>query len=409
MALKCIIVGGGASGLAAAAYLSRNDIPFVLLEKLDRVGKKLLATGNGRCNYSNTDLSPFHYGKASAFVEQLWQSMSPEDVLSFFSSLGLMSHEEEGRLYPRTLSASSVLDALRLSLKDIENKVCLHTEVTELKYSSGSWIAKTSGGAAFSAPYLIICAGGSAAPKFGTNGAGFRLLHALGHSIQKPVPALVQLKCKHSALSSLKGMRTRAAIELHINGSTVAAETGELLFTEYGLSGICVFQVSGVASRALSNGQRVDLLVDFLPELADGPVSKAWLDDRIRLLPDREALQLLTGVFPRLLTQAIIREAGISAGQTALSFDEDQRNTLLRVIHHFPFFIDGTNGFDNAQVTSGGVHTQEVNPRSMESRLHPGLFIAGETLDVDGPCGGYNLHFAFASGLCAARSVQRKE
>lgn len=405
---SCIIIGGGAAGLAAATRLAGAGLPFVLLEKLDRVGKKILSTGNGRCNYSNRDLTPAHYGLSSEFVSGVWKSCPPEKVWDYLSSLGLLSCEEDGRLYPRTLSAASMLDILRFPLASEEGAICLGAQAEHIKRAGKGWTVVTAQGRAFSAPAVLVCAGGCAAPKLGSDGSGFRLLKDLGHHILTPVPSLVQLKCTSAALPSLKGIRTHARVTLIVNSRPAAAEEGELLFTDYGVSGICVFQLSGLAARALEKGQPVRLSVDLLPEIPAGSSSDAWLEQRLRLFSRLDVAAVFTGVLPRMLGQAVLREAGISLRQSVKDLNRDQCRALLSALHAFSLPVCGTKGFENAQVTSGGVLTEEVDPATMESRLNPGLYLAGEVLNVDGPCGGYNLHFAFASGLCAANAILRR-
>ena len=405
---RCIIIGGGAAGLAAATRFAGAGIPFVLLEKLDRIGKKILSTGNGRCNYSNRDLAPAHYGPSAGFVSGLWQSCPPEKVWDHLASLGLLSCEEEGRLYPRTLSASSVLDILRFPLTGGETQICPDTQAVHIQKTEEGWAVAASQGRSFSAPAVLLCTGGCAAPKLGSDGSGFRLLRELGHHILTPVPSLVQLKCTSAALPSLKGIRAHACVTLFVDGRAAAAEEGELLFADYGVSGICVFQLSGKAARALGQGQTASLSIDLLPEIPAGPESDGWLDQRIRLFAQQDVTAIFTGVLPRMLGQAVLRSAGIPFQQSVKELSGAQCRALLSALHAFSLPICGTKGFENAQVTSGGVLTEEVDPATMESRLNPGLYLAGEVLNVDGPCGGYNLHFAFASGLCAAEAILRR-
>ena len=408
MSFSCIIIGGGASGLAAASLLTRSGVRTLLLERLDRVGKKLLSTGNGRCNYSNSDVHPKQYGSSEAFVRTLWGTVPPDSVRAHLYSLGLLSCEEDGRLYPRTLSAASVLDVLRAPLSGGSTDVLTDSQAVSLRHRGLYWEVVTSAGQTYRAASALLCAGGCAASKFGTDGSGYRLASALGHTIKPPVPALVQLRCRHHVLSSLKGLRVHAAPALLVGGQQCAKEEGELLFTDYGVSGVCIFQLSGMAARALAKRHAVSLSVDFLPEIPAGQATRTWFQERKRLKPDVPLSGFFAGVFPRMLEQAILKEAGLYAASAgALSNAECER--LFSAIHAFSLPVTGTQGFDSAQVTSGGILTEEVDPQTMESLLCPGLHFAGEVLDVDGPCGGYNLHFAFASGLCAAMAVINKE
>lgn len=399
----CIILGGGAAGLAACAALSRAGLRVTVVEKLDRVGKKIMAAGNGRCNISNADMNPAHYGEAKVFVSRVYAETPPDEVWSFFASLGLMTAQEEGRIYPRTMMASSVLDVLRRPCEQENVRLMTGCEVVSITPSRrGGWSVQLSTGEGLFAPTVLCALGGSAAPHLGTDGAGVRLLRELGHSAVPLHPALVQLKSNHNALRSLKGVRIPARLTLEIDHTPAAQETGELLFADYGVSGVCVFQLSRYAAKALDERRHVKLLIHLLPEIED---VAAWLDARIAAMPESDALSLMTGVFPRLLTQAILKQAGCAPESIACRMNAADRSTLAQAISAFPLEITGTQGFKNAQVTAGGVSLKEVDPQTMASALYDGLYLAGELLDVDGPCGGYNLHFAFASGLTAAKAI----
>lgn len=406
MKADCIILGGGAAGLAACAALAKSGLRVVLVEKSDRVGRKIMAAGNGRCNLSNADMNPAHYGEAAPFVSAVYKSTPPDAVSAFFSSLGLMTVSEEGRIYPRTMMASSVLDVLRAGCAAENISILTGREAASLSPSRrGGWSVQLSGGEGLFAPAVLMAMGGSAAPHLGTDGAGTRMLSALGHSVTPLYPALVQLRCDHPALRSLKGVRVQAELTLTIDRKPAASETGELLFADYGVSGVCVFQLSGLAAKALGEKRRAMLSVNLLPEI---PVRDAaqWLRSRIALMERADAQTLFTGVFPRILVQAILRQANLAPDAQTSQLTVRAKDALLSAITAFPLEITGTQGFKNAQVTSGGVALGEVDPASMASRLFGGLYLAGEVLDVSGPCGGYNLHFAFASGLTAAKAIK---
>ena len=401
--MDCIIIGGGASGLAAACALTAAGADTAIVERLDRVGKKLLSTGNGRCNLSNTAMSAESYGSAAPFVRRVYEATPPAEVMRFWESLGLMTACEDGRIYPRTMAASSVLDVLRAGCTGAS--LLAPAEAAMLRPGRrGGMTVRLADGRTLTAPAVLAAMGGSAAPHLGTDGAGTRLLAELGHSVTPLYPALVQLCCAHPALRALKGLRTQAALTLEIDGREAAYETGELLFADYGVSGVCVFQLSGMAAQALGEGQRVRLLVNLLPDVPADALP-GWLDTRMERFPDRGAQALMAGVLPRLLAQSVLRQARLDADAPASSLTARQRATLLGALSAFPLDVTGTQGLRSAQVTRGGVALDEVDPLTMRSRLFDGLYIAGETLDVDGPCGGYNLHFAIASGLTAAKAI----
>lgn len=401
-----LILGGGASGLLAAAALGVHGAQVCLLERNDRVGKKLLATGNGRCNLSNDDMRPCLYGEAEPFVRRLYEGVPPERVTGCLCRMGLMLTHEDGRIYPRTLQAASVLDVLRFACDRPNVHIRTGCEVVRLSASRhGGFTAETADGARFCAPYVLCAMGGSAAPQFGTDGSGARLLAALGHSVNPSLPALVQLRCTHAALRTLKGIRARAALTLLVDGRETAREQGEMLFTDYGVSGVCVMQLSHHAVPALAAGRDVSLLVHLLPELGDA--SPSWLASRIASLGDAPAQQLFVGALPRLLARCVLRQAHIPEQLPCSQLTASQGSALTDAFSRFPLPVCGALGFDHAQVTRGGVSLSEVNPSTMASSLFPGLYIAGEVLDVDGPCGGYNLHFAFAGALAASDAIAR--
>ena len=403
MQTDCVIVGGGAGGLCAAAALGRKGLRVTVVERLPRVGKKLLATGNGRCNLSNVDMQSAYYGKAAPFVQQVYAVTPPSEVAAFFSSLGLMTAVEDGRVYPRTMAASSVLDVLRMACERASVTMLTDTEVVALSPSRrGGWSVQLADGSGLFAPHVIAAMGGSAAPSMGTDGTGVRLMQTLGHEITPLYPALVQLKCSYPALKGLKGIRTQAKLTLLIDGRPAAEEVGELLLTDYGVSGVCVFQLSREAAPALAQKRSVRLAIDFLPEVTS---IRPWLNARIEQLSPASLLTLTTGVLPRLLAQTIIKEAHLLPETDAGALSDAEKDALCRALSAFPLVVTGTQGFANAQVTRGGVSLADVDPRTMASRLFDGLHIIGELLDVDGPCGGYNLHFAFASALTAAKTI----
>lgn len=399
----CIILGGGAAGLCACAALAQTGMRVTLIERLDRVGKKIMAAGNGRCNLSNENMDAAFYGHAAPFVKKVYEVTPPQKVLDFFSDLGLMTASEDGRIYPRTMMASSVLDVLRAGCERENVTLLTGQEVVSVTPSRrGGWSVQLANGEGVFAPVVLCAMGGSASPHLGTDGAGVRLLESLGHRAARQYPALVQLKCDHGALRSLKGIRVQASLTLEIAGKAATQETGELLFADYGVSGVCVFQLSGHAAQALDEKKHVRLLVNLLPEIRD---AAAWLTRRMTARPMDSALSLFTGVFPRLLTMALLKQAGISPEAQVSRLSAAQTHALLEAIAAFPLPVTGTQGFKHAQVTRGGIQLDEVDPQSMASRLFDGLYILGETLDVDGPCGGYNLHFAFASALTAAKTI----
>lgn len=396
--MNIIILGGGASGLAAAISAARMGADVTVLERSDRVGRKILASGNGRCNLSNEAITNTHYHGAPAFLGEVFDALPPGEVLDFFRSIGLLTCVEDGRIYPHSLQASSVLDVLRLACERHGVHIKTQSEVMGITPArKGGYHITLSGGETLYASQVICAGGGKAAAKLGTNGSFYPLLSSLGHQVTPLYPALVQLRCRHKALPSLKGIRIKTQITLHIQGESPIREEGELLFTDYGVSGVCVFQISCHAARAIAQKKQTTLTIDFLPGY-----SRDDFDERFELFANEPTPNLFTGVFHKMIAQALLREANIDTA-TCAQMSTVQRGKLFELLHAFPLPVTGTQPFEQAQVTAGGINTRDICASTMESHLAPGLYITGELLDVDGPCGGYNLHFAWTSGILAGR------
>jgi len=399
--IDILIIGGGASGLAAACICAHRGVPALLLEKQARVGRKLLATGNGRCNLMPAG-TPVFFGDA-AFAHQVLSHISPADVRAFFEGLGLVFKEEDGRMYPACGQAAAVLDVLRLALERSPHvQVRTDSPVTALRPVPGGWQAAVKG-EVYAARRVIVAGGSSAAPKLGGAEDMYALLTALGHTLIPPRPALTQLTTEPAPIRGLSGLRVPAILTLLDGDAPVDAVQGELLFTDYGVSGVCVMQLSRMAGEVLSRGGAPVLSIDFSPLMGLVPIGynrippqaldanteacEALLRDRARRLPKDS---LLTGMLPRLLAERM--------GKLPLP-------ALARALTMYRVSITGVRGFAHAQVAAGGIATREVDAHTMMSRLHDGLYMAGELLDVDGDCGGHNLLFAWASGLLAAQNA----
>ncbi|MBQ8092966.1 MAG: aminoacetone oxidase family FAD-binding enzyme [Clostridia bacterium] len=406
MSFDVIIVGGGAAGLMAAAQFARTPLQILVIERNPRVGKKILSTGNGRCNLSNRQMEPELYYEAAGFVQKLYKAVPPDMVLSRFKSLGLMTTDEEDRIYPRSMAAASVLDVLRNAIDSQNITVLTDTLVTDIRKSkSCGWSVQLESGKHFSSRFLILAAGGSAAPKLGSDGNGPAMFKKLSLPVTPASPSLVQLRCAHRALPSLKGLRVSARLTLSISGEKTRSETGELLFADYGVSGICTFQLSRFVPPAIDAGRKVWLLIHFLPEIEPEDVSE-WLAERIARAGTNPIQSVFTGVFQRILTLAILREAEIGPDLPAAFLSDAQTAALIQAVTAFSLPVTGTQGFEHAQVSRGGLCRDVINPETME--VLPDLYAAGEIIDCDGPCGGYNLHFAFASGMAAANAILEK-
>lgn len=364
--MTTIIIGAGASGLAAAIALKQSapDEKIIILERLSVPGKKILATGNGRCNLTNTHAEGF------------------ERTKRFFESIGLMLREEEqGRIYPYSLKAQTVLDTLLEACDRLSIEMITDCEVTEI----GKDFTVSSSKGMFTADSVIVAAGGKAQKNLGSNGSGYALLEALGHSVTALSPALVQLTSSSKYPRAIKGTRTRCNIKIELDGEIRAEEYGEILFTEYGLSGIAAMDLSHAVSEN-SAKKRPEKCVAVL-DLAPG-ISEAELKAHI------EKFGHLRGVFGSSLSDIILKQA------------QGNAEIAAQIAKSWRLIITGTKGFDFAQITSGGIPLSEVN--DFESKYVKNLYICGELLDKQFPCGGFNLDFAWTSGIAAAEKIAEK-
>lgn len=393
--MNVMVIGGGASGMMAALTASQSGKNHVLLlERQARIGRKLLATGNGRCNLTNKNVAPSHYhGENVQFCSYALHAFGVDDTLQYFSSLGLLTVTEYGgRIYPFSDSANSVLDVLRLNLEQRSNvEIITACEVTALSKKKGVFTA-LAGDQKYSADCAIVCAGGVAGGKLGATDLGYKLLSSFGHSRTKLYPSLVQIKTDPTFVRSLKGVRTQAAVRY---GSE--EQSGEIQFTDYGVSGPVIFELSRAISVQGANGT---LLLDLLPDISEAELSK-MLATRCDALPKLCMEDLLTGILHNRLGRTMIRAAGFRLEDTCSTLTKETIARIAHTVKHFALPVQGVMGMDAAQVTAGGIRTEEFDERTMQSRLCSGLYACGEVLDIDGDCGGYNLQWAWSSGHLA--------
>lgn len=404
---QVIIIGAGASGMTAAVFAAREGAQVTLLEHKDRVGKKILSTGNGKCNLSNRkmDASCYRSGLPSFPMEVIAQ-FPVEQTLAFFEELGIVLKDRNGYLYPWSGQASAVLDVLRTELAELGIRVITECQVLKIHTSpEGSYRIETSKGN-FTSDCLILAAGSKAAPGTGSDGSGYELAKRLGHRVIKPLPALVQLRCKENFYKSISGVRTDARVSIYSGGSFLAEDTGELQLTDYGISGIPVFQVSRFAVRALDRGEKVTAQLDFCPELSRKQVAGLLKERRLRA-GKRCMDELFTGWLHKKIAQLFLRLCGIQGQQSLAGLTDAQIRQLTALIKEFETVITGSNSFEQAQICCGGVDVREISPKSMESKKHKGLYLIGELLDVDGICGGYNLQWAWSTGAIAGKHAGR--
>ncbi len=396
--MNVCVIGGGAAGMLAALTAAENGHRVLLLERQSRVGRKLLATGNGRCNLSNYHVSPAHYHGGAGFCDFALSQFDVGETLQYFASLGLLTvSEASGRIYPMSNMAGSVLDVLRYALERPEIDLQTGQTVTAVRKMPEGFSVKTETDT-FSARCLILAAGGAAGSKVGGGMDGYRLAKSLGHHRTALYPSLVQLKTDPTYPRALKGVKAQCGISICRGSQVLARNSGEVLFTEYGVSGPAIFDLSRSVS---AGGSDLTCLLNFFPDWEEAEVLH-WLSQRQAAMAAHEASTLLTGSCHTRLGQMICKSAGFT-NQRAAGLTRDDLWRIARQATHFALPITGTCGFDQAQVTAGGLDTSEFDPRTLQSRLVPGLYACGELLDIDGDCGGYNLQWAWSSGRLAGK------
>lgn len=395
-----VIVGGGAAGLMAAVVLARTapGIQIALLEKNDRVGKKLLTTGNGRCNLSNAGPLEGRYHGGKAFAAEVFRRFGREETLTLFREIGIPVVElEDQKLFPMSLQAGSVVDQLRFMAEQLGVQLCCCCEVRGILCREDFSI-KTSMGE-ISARQVLVACGGRAAAATGSDGSGYALLENFGHHLTRTYPAIVQLTTDTAKIKPLTGIKTNAAVTAQAGGRT-RIESGEVLFTEYGLSGPPVLQVS----RLISEKGRGKIILDLLPSLAEAEI-KEEISRRAKAFQGRECGSLLVGILHRRLGETVIKCAGIPLSKPCGGLSDSQVAAIAREAKAFTLTATGTKPWNMAQVTAGGIDVLGFSPATMESRMYDRLYAAGEILDVDGDCGGFNLQWAWSSGAVAAKAM----
>ena len=397
-AAAAIVVGGGASGMLCALRLARAGVGVLLLERNDRLGKKLSATGNGQGNITNQNMGAEHYFTSSKqTAEHVLAAFGKDELLAFLRACGgLFVTDEEGRVYPASRQAASVTDLLRAELSRCGAEVRLQEKVTGASYAGGCFRVHTEQGS-YESDYLVLACGGKAAKHFGTDGGGYALAEAFGHTVTKLRPSLVQLKTEQTFIRGLKGVRADCALRLLRGGKEVARMRGDVLFADYGVSGDAVFRISAFAREG------DELCIDFLP-MFEGKELSAALSAKSALYPQLPPADLLRGMVNSSIGKCVAKyyANGKKAGDIGCNFGK-----LAHCVKNFRLPVTGTLGFDYAQVTKGGVPMGELT-QELESKKVRGLYIVGELTDTDGECGGYNLQWAFSSGAAAASSILRE-
>ena len=406
---KIAVIGGGASGLACAIEIMRkvknkDDVKVTILERLPRVGKKILVTGNGRCNLTNVNASVENYRGDAYFTEYALGKFSPQSNIEFFNSLGLYTRtEDEGRVYPLSNQASSVLDALRFECARLGIETVCDYRAVHLKTVDTGVTTKIIVNNRDRFDYVVVACGGMACKVHGTDGDAYDLLKMFGHKIVSPAPALVSLNCDEFT-KALKGVRSICKMNLIIDGEKALENYGEVQFTDYGLSGIPIMQLSRFVSVSPSNNIYIEL--DTTPDFSAEEIRK-YLYSR-RSIDKGLCENMLSGIMNKQLCIVLMKECDIQANGRINELTDNEIEKLADIIKCWRIKIKNSRSFDYAQVTAGGADCSQFNEKTMESTLVSNVFCCGEALNIDGDCGGYNLQWAWSSGRIAGSTIAER-
>ena len=400
-----IVAGGGAAGMIAAISAKRMGAEVTILERNARVGKKLLATGNGRCNFTNiTADADCYLGSNPKFVHHALSAFSPKETIRFFEKLGIQHKvEDRGKVFPMSDQASSMLDVLLYELNASGVRIQCDSYVQDLEKRKGGFLIRTKDGKIYEADKVILAAGGKAMPSSGSDGNGLDLARKLDHNVTDLFPALVQLMLDGPWFKRLNGVKFVGTAGILDRGKSVAGDRGDILFTNYGVSGPPILQISRKAGELLQQGKQPVLRIRILDRMDKGEI-RNLIDRRIQAGPEKTAEFNFVGLINKRLIPVVLLEAGLDdRNRPASSLSAAEREKIAEILTDWRFRIRGARSWPSAQVTAGGVDTREIDPETMESRRVKGLYFAGEIMDVDGRCGGFNLQWAWSSGFLAGR------
>lgn len=410
---EVIIIGGGASGLVAAINIARKGKKVTILEKNSACGKKILATGNGRCNYFNEDQNINHYrSKNHELINSVINQKNLDEVLSFFDSVGIVPKIKNGYYYPNSNQAVSIQNALLIEAKNLNIDIKTDTTVFNIKNekdeNQNNIFNVIANQGNFYARKVILATGTKASVKTEENTLGYEFSKKFGHSCIKVLPALVQLRGNEKYFKEWNGIRIDASITLYDNNSNVITkEIGEIQLTDYGVSGICAMNLSGRVSRMVSEGKRPYVSINFLDSLNidDENKAKEFIDNRNKAIKNRNIVELLEGIINYKLLNVLLKNLNISNKCTWDEISFDNKKQFILSLINLKINITGTNSFDKSQVCSGGIPLNEIDLNTMESKIIKGLYIIGELLDVDADCGGYNLTWAWTTGIVSSKNI----
>ena len=402
------IVGAGASGLMAAITAAGQGAEVCIYENKDKAGKKILATGNGRCNFTNKNQDPsFYRSDNKNFPVKVLNKFDYKNVIEFFYDLGICTNDRNGYIYPKSDQASAVLDVLLMEAKRFGVKILTECKIKEIRKRKKEFKLVNENGDVFKADKVILCAGSKASPVTGSDGSGYDLAKAFGHSLIPVLPSLVQLRCKEKFYKKVSGVRVNGKVTLLVNNKPLASDTGEIQLTNYGISGIPVFQISRYASIGLYKKKEVKAEINFMPELSKEEL-QSFIKERINKRPCKTLDEFFTGLFNKKLSQLFVSILNINETVTVNKLNDNDILRMVKLISSFTTTVTETNSFEQAQVCCGGINTKEIDENTLESLIVKGLYFAGEIMDVDGICGGYNLQWAWSSGYVAGMEASKK-
>lgn len=401
--MKVAIIGGGASGIMCAVSLKKQNkmINVTVYEKLPRVLKKILVTGNGRCNITNVNSSPAFFRGDTELADCAFSKYPPKSNIELFASMGLLLREEaEGRVYPMSGQASSVVNVLLSQAQSLGVQIITDTEIKAIKKTEKGYILNNG----IKADAVVVSAGGSAAPKQGTSGDSFKLLESLGLEIEKPAPALTGVVCENFP-KSLKGIRNICEIKLEADGKILHKEKGEIQFNDYGISGIPVMQFSGLVSK--SNSKNIFAIIDTLPDASEQELCEFLIKVK-REYPQRTAEELACGILPKALGNQLLLMCEIKKDTDLVSISENKLKSFAQLLKKWKIKIKAVRDFEFAQVTAGGIRMSELNPETLETKKYKNLYVTGEAVNVYGLCGGHNLQWAWSSARVCADAILKE-
>ena len=405
MKTEIAVIGGGASGMMAAITARKFGKEVVILERKDRILKKVLITGNGRCNITNVNADISNYfGKNISSVKNILNSFNPQDTMDFFNGLGIVCNEENrGKVYPLSGQASSVVDALRFEAERLGIKIETEFYVRKIEKDGFKFKIYSEDRKKIEAGRVILAAGGQSYPELGSNGSGFELAKELGHSVTRLSPSIVQLKTEKNQVKGLQGIKTDVAVTAYGDNKKICTYDGELLFTDYGISGNVVFNISFVMPLY----KNVEFEIDFMEKFDYNELYEI-LKERKKMMSHLTMENYFNGMINKKLGQFLSKVSGIEKlSKPVKDLNDSEIRKLCTVLKKHRIKILDTTGFKNAQVTAGGVSLDEVNSETLESKIVKGLYFSGEVLDVYGECGGFNLQWAWASGYIAGKNVAK--